>query len=354
MVVVSAMGDTTDELLALAKKVTANPPRRELDMLLSAGERISMALLSMALIEQGTPAISFTGSQSGIITSDDHAQARIIDVRPTRVREELGKGKVVIVAGYQGVSEKREVTTLGRGGSDTTAVAMAAALTAEACEIYSDVDGVFTADPRIVPAAHKLRSSRTKKCRSSPTAAPRCSTPRPSSLRAPRASPSTRAAPSRAVRGRWCASRPRASCASPASRWTPRSSSSAARRSRCCRSTARGRARRGMIRAIVPLENVHGLAALLADLRGAEVEQDLAQVSVVGSGIGASKEPLDRALNALQLEPRGVLVAPLRIAFLVPRAAAKECVRRLHAEFIESDRPAAGGSIRGPLGGERS
>ncbi|MBS2032882.1 MAG: aspartate kinase [Deltaproteobacteria bacterium] len=158
VVVVSAMGDTTDELLALAKKVTANPPRRELDMLLTAGERISMALLSMALIEQGTPAISFTGSQSGIITSDDHAQARIIDVRPTRVREELAKGKVVIVAGYQGVSEKREVTTLGRGGSDTTAVAMAAALSAEACEIYSDVDGVFTADPRVVPRAHKLET----------------------------------------------------------------------------------------------------------------------------------------------------------------------------------------------------
>jgi len=156
VVVVSAMGDATDELLALAKQVSANPPRRELDMLLTAGERISMALLSMALIEGGTPAISFTGSQSGIITSHDHAQARIIDVRPTRIREELERGKVVIVAGYQGVSEKREVTTLGRGGSDTTAVAMAAALGAQACEICSDVDGVFSADPRLVPSARKL------------------------------------------------------------------------------------------------------------------------------------------------------------------------------------------------------
>ena len=156
VVVVSAMGDTTDDLLKLAKQVSPNPSRRELDMLLTAGERISMALLSMALNDVGTPAISFTGSQSGIITSDDHAQARIEEVRPHRVQEALSQGKVVIVAGYQGVSRTREVTTLGRGGSDTTAVAMAAALKAEACEIYSDVDGVFSADPRVVPAARKL------------------------------------------------------------------------------------------------------------------------------------------------------------------------------------------------------
>jgi aspartate kinase len=156
VVVVSAMGDTTDELLALAKRVTPNPHRRELDMLLTAGERISMALLSMALIDRGTPAISFTGSQSGIITTDDHARARIVDVRPGRVKAELEAGKVVIIAGYQGVSEKREVTTLGRGGSDTSAVAMAAALDAVACEIYSDVDGVYSADPRVVPAAARI------------------------------------------------------------------------------------------------------------------------------------------------------------------------------------------------------
>lgn len=158
VVVVSAMGDTTDELLALAKQVSPDPPRRELDMLLTCGERISMALLSMALQEGGVPAISFTGSQSGIITTDAHSQARILEVRPHRILEELGKDKVVIVAGYQGVSLQREVTTLGRGGSDTTAVALAAALEAEACEIYSDVDGVFSADPRVVPEATKLES----------------------------------------------------------------------------------------------------------------------------------------------------------------------------------------------------
>jgi len=155
-VVVSAMGDTTDELLALAKQVSPNPDRRELDMLLTAGERISMALLSMAIRELGGTAISFTGSQSGIITNDRHVDARIIEVRPFRVQDELARGAIVVIAGYQGVSYRREVTTLGRGGSDTTAVAMAAALGAEYCEICSDVDGVYTADPRVVPAARRI------------------------------------------------------------------------------------------------------------------------------------------------------------------------------------------------------
>jgi aspartate kinase len=156
VVVVSAMGHTTDELLALAKQISPNPERRELDMLLSAGERIAMALLSIAIRELGGDAISFTGSQSGIITNDRHIDARIIEVRPFRVQDELARGRVVVVAGYQGVSYRREVTTLGRGGSDTTAVAMAAALGAEWCEICSDVDGVYTADPRVVPDARRI------------------------------------------------------------------------------------------------------------------------------------------------------------------------------------------------------
>src|SRR5437773_11605918 len=156
VVVVSAMGHTTDELLALAKQVSPNPDRRELDMLLTAGERIAMALLSMAIREQGGDAISFTGSQSGIITNDRHVDARIIEVRPYRVQDELARGNIVVIAGYQGVSYRREITTLGRGGSDTTAVALAAALGAEYCEICSDVDGVYTADPRVVPAARRI------------------------------------------------------------------------------------------------------------------------------------------------------------------------------------------------------
>lgn len=159
VVVVSAMGKTTDELLALARRVapesSGGPPRRELDMLLSTGERISMALLAMALEARGLQAISFTGSQSGILTNDRHSGARIIEVRPIRIEDELERGKVVIVAGFQGMSYKREITTLGRGGSDTTAVALAAALSAD-CEIYSDVDGVYSADPRVVPEARHL------------------------------------------------------------------------------------------------------------------------------------------------------------------------------------------------------
>ncbi|MBI2895711.1 MAG: aspartate kinase [Deltaproteobacteria bacterium] len=156
VVVVSAMGKTTDGLLSLARQVTKSPPRRELDMLVSTGERVSMALLSMAVQERGFEAVSFTGSQSGIITNDRHFDARIIEVRPYRIEDELAKGRVVIVAGFQGVSYRKEITTLGRGGSDTTAVALAAALGAERCEIYSDVEGVFTADPRVVPQARLM------------------------------------------------------------------------------------------------------------------------------------------------------------------------------------------------------
>jgi len=158
VVVVSAMGKTTDGLLSLARQVAgaADPPRRELDMLLSTGERVSMALLSIAIQSRGYEAISFTGSQSGILTNDRHFDARIIEVRPHRIEDELARGKIVIVAGYQGMSYRREITTLGRGGSDTTAVALSAALNAERCEIYSDVDGVYSADPRAVPEATHL------------------------------------------------------------------------------------------------------------------------------------------------------------------------------------------------------
>ena len=153
-VVVSAMGDTTDELLDLAQQVSPLPPGRELDMLLTAGERISMALLAMAIQSLGLSARSFTGSQAGVITDSSHGRARIIDVTPGRITEAIGKGHIAIVAGFQGVSQDtKDITTLGRGGSDTTAVALAAALGAEVCEIYSDVDGVYSADPRIVPNA---------------------------------------------------------------------------------------------------------------------------------------------------------------------------------------------------------
>jgi aspartate kinase len=157
VVAVSAMGDTTDELLDLASQVAPIPAPRELDMLLSSGERISMALLAMAIHSMGFEARSFTGSQAGMITDATHGAARIVDVTPVRLREALDEGAIVIVAGFQGFNrDTRDITTLGRGGSDTTAVALAAALDADVCEIYSDVDGIFTADPRVVPRAQKL------------------------------------------------------------------------------------------------------------------------------------------------------------------------------------------------------
>jgi aspartate kinase len=158
VVVVSAMGKTTDQLMARANEISTAPSRRELDMLLSCGERASMALLSMAIHELGHEAISLTGSQSGIITNARHSGARILEVRPFRVQDELERGAIVIVAGFQGVSYTREVTTLGRGGSDTTAVALAGALSAEYCEICSDVDGVYDADPRLIDAAKLIEA----------------------------------------------------------------------------------------------------------------------------------------------------------------------------------------------------
>jgi aspartate kinase len=155
-VVVSAMGGTTDELIDLAQQVSPRPHPRELDMLLTAGERISMALVAMAITDLGRDAVSFTGSQAGIVTDTRHGKAKILELRTDRVREALDRGRIAIVAGFQGVSRDLDVTTLGRGGSDTTAVALAAALGAEVCEIYTDVEGVFTADPRLVPTARRL------------------------------------------------------------------------------------------------------------------------------------------------------------------------------------------------------
>ena len=156
LVVVSAMGKTTDRLIHLAEQVSNRQPPREYDMLVSSGERISMSLLCMALAELGVDAVSFTGSQAGIVTDTDHTRAKIIEIKPDRLRETLCAGKVPVVAGFQGVSTEHDVTTLGRGGSDTTAVALAAVMDADVCEIYTDVTGVFSADPRVVSNAHRL------------------------------------------------------------------------------------------------------------------------------------------------------------------------------------------------------
>lgn len=158
VVVVSALGDTTDELIRRAEAINPDPPEREFDMLLSTGEQMSIALLAMAIDALGHPVISFTGAQVGIVTDSTHTKARIVEVRARRIKEEIERGRIVVVAGFQGVTSEEDITTLGRGGSDTTAVALAAELGADVCEIYTDVEGVFSADPRIVPEARKLQS----------------------------------------------------------------------------------------------------------------------------------------------------------------------------------------------------
>jgi aspartate kinase len=346
VVVVSAMGDTTDELLALARKVSPDPHRRELDMLLTAGERISMALLSMALHARGVPAVSFTGSQSGIITDGAHTNARILEVRPVRILEELRKGKVVIVAGYQGVSREREVTTLGRGGSDTTAVALAAALEAEVCEICSDVDGVYTSDPRVVGDWKKLSELSHQEMQELAQAgakvlnAQAVEFARDKGIVIHARSTFESGAGTRIVPGRprelrvsgvtqekdilVLAAEDAAVLAGILER------NGAWPRELWCDAASIGLS-------IVPLENVYGLSALLRDLRdspGIGIEEGLAQVSVVGSGLGSAREPYDRLRRALEIQPRAMLVSPLRISALVPRESSDDCVRRLHAEFV--------------------
>jgi aspartate kinase len=353
VVVVSAMGDTTDELLALAREVTDAPSRRELDMLLTAGERISMALLSMALNALDVPAISFTGSQSGIITNDSHANARIVEVRPYRIQDELAQGRVVIVAGYQGVSYKREVTTLGRGGSDTTAVALAAALEAEACEIYSDVDGVFSADPRVVPQARKLAEISYEEMQELAESGARVLNAQAVEF-ARRAGIVLHARATHGGEGTVVGDVPAA----------PRVSGVTGEKDLVLlqlrdvdrleevlefldAAAAPGKevvASRpaGFAALLLSLENVHGFSALRADLEcrfGGDVvcEEDLGAVSVVGVGITADGELLRRALESLQgldIPVAGVHSTALRLTLLVPAVRVPDAVCRLHEAFL--------------------
>jgi aspartate kinase len=345
VVVVSAMGDTTDELLTLAKRMSADPPRRELDMLLTCGERISMALLSMALHEQGVPAISFTGSQSGIITDDAHSQARIVEVRPVRIREELERGKVVIVAGYQGVSRNREVTTLGRGGSDTTAVALAAALGAEACEIYSDVDGVFSADPRVVPDARKLERLDYDTMQELAAAGARVLNAQAvefarnagivlearsthaggtGSRIGPEAAPIRAVASDTEVRVLEVAD----------ARLEPVLRRLAEDEVRL-RLLAGSRGGAGRLLVVVPLQDVHGLDAFDASLRdlGAEPRPGLGTVTLAGPGVGTESALLARCLGAaatLGIDVHAVHGSPLQLTFMVDATRVGELARELH------------------------
>jgi aspartate kinase len=348
-VVVSAMGDTTDELLALAKQVSPAPPRRELDMLLSAGERISMALLSMALNDLGVPAISFTGSQSGIITTDSHSSARILEVRPFRVQEELARGKVVIVAGYQGVSAQKEVTTLGRGGSDTTAVALAAALGAD-CEIYSDVAGVFTADPRVVPSARRLDALSYEEMQELAAAGAKVLNAQAVEFAKERGiaihARSTFGGPEETVVSGGAHPERIAGVATQrelALLGFPSARLDAVldlldRHGAAALELAVPGDRAGLA---LSLENVHGWpvlrAALRAELPELSVEDEgLGAVSVVGTGLSGHRvlREVTRALSAAGAAPRALFTSGLRVTAYCAEGALKETARALHVALI--------------------
>lgn len=369
-VVVSAMGDTTDELLALAKKVSENPDRRELDMLLSAGERISMALLSMAIRELGGDAISFTGSQSGIITNDRHVDARIIEVRPFRVQDELSRGRVVVIAGYQGVSYRREVTTLGRGGSDTTAVAMAAALGAEYCEICSDVDGIYTADPRVVGEARRIGSLSYEETQELAESGARVLNAQAVEFAKEKSIAIYARAAASALPG-----------ADPSSDGTivrqhaprtPGAVAGVASERELVVLQARGETdgvldvldRHGVtggkqlhsasfgtaadgLTLVISRENLHDEDRLTAELGRAFHDEarlidGMGAVSVVGAGINATYANVRRGTSALAaagIPPRGISTSSFRITWLVPRELVDHAVRELHRGFIESQAP---------------
>lgn len=353
VVVVSAMGKTTDGLLALAGQVSKNPPRRELDMLVSTGERVSMALLSMAMQERGLEAISFTGSQCGIITNDRHFDARIIEVRPVRIEDELARGRVVIVAGFQGVSYKKEITTLGRGGSDTTAVALAAALGAERCEIYSDVEGVFTADPRVVADARHLpeigyeelqemaqsgakvlNAQAVEFAKRARIAIHARSTalPYPGSKETiVRDVPAPPVSAVRAVASDKAIVRGRAPGGAAALR---RLVEAAASQAVSLRDVSAGDA----LGFLVCLPNVpdwgRTRTALTAAVPGLELHEGLASVSLVGEGIGDDPRQQAAALDAVEragASPEGVWASGARVTVLVAKEQCDEVVRAAHA-----------------------
>lgn len=377
-VVVSAMGDTTDDLLGLAKKLSPNPPRRELDMLLSAGERIAMALLCIAIRELGGDAISFTGSQSGIITNDRHSDARIIEVRPFRVQDELARGRVVVVAGYQGVSYKKEVTTLGRGGSDTTAVALAAALGAQWCEICSDVDGVYSADPRVVPAARKLDALSYEETQEMAEAGAQVLNAQAVEFAKEKgiaiyaratAQPPTSAGGLDSEPGqddggtvvrRFAPRQPGSVAAVVSERdvLVLRAVGPAASDELLDLLEARGAIGKQLqlaafnekhceeadsIQLVLSRENLHAEDALRHDLtdhfgRCAQLIDGLGAVSAIGAGINASYRNLlagDACLRKHGLAPQSAATSSFRITWLVERDRLAEAVRALHAHFIE-------------------
>jgi aspartate kinase len=365
VVVVSAMGETTDDLLALAKQVSPNPDRRELDMLLTAGERIAMALLSMAIRELGGDAISFTGSQSGIITNDRHVDARIIEVRPFRVQDELARGKIVVIAGYQGVSYRREVTTLGRGGSDTTAVAMAAALGADYCELCSDVDGVYTADPRVVPTARRIGALSYEETQELAESGAKVLNAqavefakekgiaifaRATASPLPGADPSTDGT----VVRRDVPRAPGTVVGVASERDVLLLRSSAPSDELLTLLDEHGVAGKqlhqtleGGLTMVASRDNLHSEEGVRSALtarfgHGVEIVDGLAAVSVVGAGINGSFANIRRgraALDASRIVARDTTTSSFRISWMIPRARVDEAVRLLHATFLEQAGP---------------
>jgi aspartate kinase len=364
VVVVSAMGDTTDDLLALARQVSANPDRRELDMLLTAGERISMALLSMAIRELGGEAISFTGSQSGIITNDRHVDARIVEVRPFRVQDELARGKIVVIAGYQGVSYRREVTTLGRGGSDTTAVAMAAALGAEYCEICSDVDGVYSADPRVVPEARRIGALSYEETQELAESGARVLNAQAVEF----AKDKGIAIYARATASPLPGADPAAD-GTVVRRFQPRAPGIvvgiASERDVLLLEYPSAKAAAGQIlevldehsvagkqlhvdgtglSLVISRENVHNEARVrraLAERFGDSIQiaDNVGAVSAIGAGINATFQNIRRGTGALEeagITPVAESTSSFRITWMVPRASLDDAVARLHRLFVES------------------
>jgi aspartate kinase len=356
VVVVSAMGKTTDELLALAQRAAESggesqaPARRELDMLLSVGERISMALLSIAVQARGEAAVSLTGSQSGIITNDRHFDARIIEVRPHRIEDELHHGKIVIVAGYQGMSYRREITTLGRGGSDTTAVALAAALSAERCEIYSDVDGVYSADPRSVPDARHLPEldfttmQEMAECGAKVlhARAVEWAKAQKIAIHARKTDdyaqhgtgPQTRVQEHAAENARAIVvDRKVALLRCPMSQAQSLLGACAAAELTLRDSVYQD----DTFRATLPLTSVPSadatLAALQARLNGLEITRGIGTVSSVGVGVGGDGARVAEFLSALGCPPLLLVASPLRITALLPENALSQAERALHAQL---------------------
>lgn len=367
VVVVSAMGKTTDGLLELARRaaldsgsgVVIEPSRRELDMLVSTGERVSMALLSIAIRARGGDAVSLTGSQSGIITNDRHFDARILEVRPVRIEDELAHGRIVIVAGYQGMSYRREITTLGRGGSDTTAVALAAALGAERCEIYSDVDGVYSADPnRVAHALHlpeidyetmqEMAECGAKVLNARAVEWARRQRVLILARRTGDVSDGARSRETRVVGELASAARPRAvvgdrrvALLSARAESARALLGAAARAELALRDLA---LEGGRLTATLSLVSCPDFASARASLLaavpdGLDIVDELGQVSVLGVGAGSEPALVAEALASLPEAPLSFTSTPLRVSAVLPESSLLAAERAWHAAFVRAELP---------------